>query len=158
MTSALDFRSTLGQFPTGVTIVTALNRQGQPMGMTVSSFNSVSLDPKLVLWSIDKSALSFDDFLAAKHYSIHVLKEEQQTLCLQFATRDIDKFANVEIGVNDQNIPVIPDVLARFDCEIEHQYDGGDHIILVGKVLNHFSSEGTPLVFHAGQFKTLNHS
>ena len=96
--STLDFRNALGSFATGVTVVTALGRNGQKVGMTANSFNSVSLDPALVLWSIGRDTNCFDDFMAAEAFAIHVLAEDQQELSNRFAKTGTDRFANLEVS------------------------------------------------------------
>ena len=133
-----DFRNALGQFATGVTVVTTVDAQGQPVGMTVSSFNSVSLDPALVLWSLGKHAGCFPAFAQASHYAIHVLASHHQELALQFARRGVD-------------VPLLDDALATFECRARSQYAEGDHLILVGEVLAcHHAAHPEPLLYHRG--------
>ncbi len=148
----LKFRSALGQFPTGVTIVTTLDAEGGKVGMTASSFNTVSLDPPLVLWSIAKSAYSYDSFMAAKHFAIHVLTAGQAELSNLFAQTGADKFELIDCGTGLANIPILPKFAACFQCDTEHRYDGGDHTILVGRVIDFESHETEPLLFHRGNY------
>jgi len=150
-----EFRQTLGRFPTGVTIITCLNENGEPVGMTASSFNSVSLDPPLVLWSIDKRAYSLQAFTNASHYAIHVLGEHQQDLSNQFARQGADKFSGVALAEGLAGVPLLTDYCARFQCRNLHQYEGGDHIILVGQVLDFSATEQSPLLFHRGRYARL---
>jgi flavin reductase (DIM6/NTAB) family NADH-FMN oxidoreductase RutF len=150
-----EFRQTLGCFPTGVTIITCLTATGEPVGMTASSFNSVSLDPPLVLWSIDKRALSLQAFTQAKHYAIHVLAGHQQDLSNQFARQGADKFSGVSVTEGIAGVPLLTEYCARFQCQTEHQYEGGDHIILVGRVLDFKATEYNPLLFHRGRYALL---
>ncbi|GMG86478.1 flavin reductase family protein [Biformimicrobium ophioploci] len=145
-------RSALGQFPTGVTVVTALDPQGQPVGMTASSFNAVSLDPALVLWSISHDALSYPVFSRCEHFAIHVLKREQQHLSDLFASRGADKFGQCDWRPGLAGLPLLDDSAALFQCRAEHRYPGGDHTILVGRVLALSNSGGEPLVFHGGNY------
>ncbi|HBW62346.1 flavin reductase family protein [Comamonas kerstersii] len=146
-----DFRNALGQFATGVTVVTTVDAQGQPVGMTVSSFNSVSLDPALVLWSLGKHAGCFPAFAQASHYAIHVLASHHQELALQFARRGVDRFAGVAWHANAQGVPLLDDALATFECRARSQYAEGDHLILVGEVLAcHHAAHPEPLLYHRG--------
>jgi flavin reductase (DIM6/NTAB) family NADH-FMN oxidoreductase RutF len=151
----IDFRNALGSFTTGITIVTALGRDGQKIGMTVNSFNSVSLDPALVLWSIARDANCFEDFINAKSFAIHILSADQQDISNRFAKSGEDKFAGIESSEGLSGVPILPHYSACFQCNLEHQYEGGDHIILVGKVLKFVDNGHDPLVFYRGQYKTV---
>lgn len=148
-------RKTLGRFATGVTIMTTRDSVGNPVGMTANSFNSLSLDPPLVLWSIAKSSSNFEVFNEADHFAVHVLHEDQEQLSNQFATKDIDRFENVDHEQGDDGLPVLKDYHARFQCEVASRYDGGDHIIMVGHVKNVEESEGKPLMFYQGRYARL---
>jgi 3-hydroxy-9,10-secoandrosta-1,3,5(10)-triene-9,17-dione monooxygenase reductase component len=153
--SAIDpraFRNALGQFATGVTIVTACGPNGERVGATVSSFNSVSLDPPLVLWSLDKRAFSRTVFESSTHFAVHVLKLEQKQLAQRFAMRGSDKFDGLECGGGLGNAPLLGDCAACFECETRHRYDGGDHVIFVGEVKRFGHAAVAPLVFHGGAF------
>lgn len=151
----IDFRNALGSFTTGITIVTALGKDGQKIGMTANSFNSVSLDPALVLWSIAKDSSCFEDFIAAKSFAIHVLSDEQQELSNRFAKSGADKFAGIECHNGLSGVPILPHYSACFQCSLEHQYEGGDHIILVGKVIEFVDNGHNPLVFYRGQYSAI---
>jgi 3-hydroxy-9,10-secoandrosta-1,3,5(10)-triene-9,17-dione monooxygenase reductase component len=150
-----QFRNALGAFPTGVTVVTTLDRDGNKVGMTANSFNSVSLDPMLVLWSVAKSANAFDAFNSAEHFAIHILSESQQAVSSQFASKGVDRFEGVGHSLGHGGVPVLDDYCARFECDIEHRYEGGDHIILVGRVQAFDQQDKAPLVFHAGRYAEL---
>ena len=152
--SERDFRNALGQFATGVTVVTALDAQGRPAGMTVSSFNSVSLAPALVLWSLSNRAGNYPVFAHAKHYAIHVLASDQKDLALQFSQRGIDRFAGVDWVPNAQGVPLLSNALAIFECRARSQYPEGDHLILVGEVLAcRHASDTDPLLYHGGAMR-----
>jgi 3-hydroxy-9,10-secoandrosta-1,3,5(10)-triene-9,17-dione monooxygenase reductase component len=156
--SAIDpiqLRNAFGTFITGVTIVTCRDPQGKPVGMTANSFSSVSLDPPLCLWSIAKTATNFEAFHTGTHFAIHILHSGQEQLSRHFATKNIDKFLDVPFDIGAGNTPVLPDYSARFECEVEHRYAGGDHIILVGKILAFDNLDKEPLVFFKGQYKQL---
>lgn len=146
------FRAALGAFATGVTVITTVGRDGQPIGLTANSFNSVSLDPPLVLWSLAKKAFSLQDFVEARHWAVHVLSAEQEHLSNRFARAGEDKFAGVDLEFSAEGIPLLPDCAARFECSSTFQYEGGDHLIFVGEVLQFEKNELAPLVFHAGSY------
>lgn len=150
-----EFRNALGQFPTGVTIVTTRDAKGTNVGMTASSFNTVSLDPPLVLWSIGKDAASYDTFMASEHFAIHVLAAGQDNLSNLFAQKGQDKFENIDCREGLQGLPILPDFAACFQCQVEHRYAGGDHTILVGRVMDFESHDREPLLFHGGRYKEI---
>lgn len=149
---ARAFRDALGAFATGVTIVTTQGRDGRPVGVTASSFNAVSLDPPLVLWSLARSAKSHDDFCASDHFAIHVLAAHQDALSNRFARSGEDKFDGVEWRPGEGGVPILADHAAVFECRTRHRYDGGDHVILVGEVMTFARSDHAPLLFHAGRY------
>lgn len=146
------FRRTLGLFTTGVTIITARTADGEPVGVTANSFSSVSLDPPLVLWSLAKNARSRDVFTAAEFFAIHILSAGQDDLSNRFASRGEDKFAGIEVQDGLGGTPLLSGCSARMQCRTVHQYEGGDHIIFVGEVVDLVSSDVTPLVFQAGKY------
>jgi flavin reductase (DIM6/NTAB) family NADH-FMN oxidoreductase RutF len=153
--SAQAMRSAMGLFATGVTIVTAISAQGEAIGLTANSFNSVSLAPPLVLWSLGLKASSLAAFMQAKHYAIHVLAVEQKALAERFASKAVDRFAGVDWQPGIGGAPVLPGCAAVFECSNKSQYPEGDHVILVGQVLacRHDASRA-PLLFHGGKFYT----
>ncbi len=147
-----EFRDALGQFATGITIVTALNAAGQPVGLTASSFNSVSLSPPLVLWSLAHGASTMAAFLGCTHYAIHVLAADQLALANRFAQRGIDRFDGVDHLTGLTGVPLLPGALATFECRNRSQHDEGDHVIFVGEVQHcHPLRHGLPLLYHRGQ-------
>ena len=147
-----EFRSALAQFATGVTIITARGSSGECVGATVSSFNSVSLDPPLVLWSLDKRAFSRPEFESSTHFAVHVLTLEQRELAQRFARRGIDKFAGLACQPGLGGAPLLGECAACFECETRYRYDGGDHLIFVGEVKRFERIYGNPLIFHGGAF------
>ena len=153
--SSQELRNALGSFATGVTIVAALGREGQKVGMTANSFNSVSLEPALVLWSIGRTTNCFDDFIAAQTFAIHVLAEDQQPLSNLFAMTGSDRFAGLDCSEGLAGVPILPHYSSCFQCTIEHQYDGGDHVIMVGRVIELHDSGLRPLLFHRGDYANL---
>lgn len=147
-----EYRSALGRFATGVTIVTTCDSAGAPVGVTANSFTSVSLDPPLVLWSLARTSRSLDAFAQGIGFAIHILGEAQQDLALRFAARAADKFSECSWRAGANGVPLLDDCLARIECTTTHQHDGGDHVILLGRVDAFHHGEGAPLVFYAGQF------
>jgi 3-hydroxy-9,10-secoandrosta-1,3,5(10)-triene-9,17-dione monooxygenase reductase component len=149
---ARRYRSALGAFATGVTIVTTRDEQARDIGLTANSFNSVSLDPPMVLWSLAKSARSLPAFLAASHFAVHVLAADQEELSLRFATRGSEKFAGLDIERGASQVPLLRGCSARFQCRTAFRHEGGDHVIFVGAVEAFDHSDRPPLVFHGGRY------
>lgn len=146
------FRQALGAFTTGVTIVTTVDTTGKDVGVTANSFNSVSLDPPLVLWSLDKNSSNFDAFITARHFTVHILASDQETLASRFAQRGVNRFEGLTPLRGAGGVAVLHGCAARFECSMRHQYEGGDHIIFVGEVLNFDHAPLEPLVFKRGRF------
>ena len=144
------YRNTLGLFVTGISIVTAVDEKKNPIGMTVNSFASVSLNPALVLWSIDKAQPSFNTFLNAKGYAVNILNKNQLDLCSNFSKPSDDKFKDIEWYYSKNGFPLISNSLAWFDCLSWAQYPGGDHEILVGKVTSYDQNKNDPLTYWNG--------
>lgn len=144
------YRDALGKFATGVTVITARTEHG-PVGMTANSFASVSLDPALVLWSVAKTSGRYQVFKNAQHFAIHVLRENQSELALDFA-KNADAFSNCEWRDNEYGVPLLRHSLARFECALETTHDGGDHTIIIGRVIGFSKQEGNSLVFASGGF------
>ena len=149
---ARRFRSALGAFATGVTIVTTRDGQGEDIGLTANSFNSVSLDPPMVLWSLAKNARSLPAFLAASHFAVHVLAADQEELSLRFARRGSEKFAGLDLERGPSRVPLLRGCSARFQCRTAFRHEGGDHVIFVGAVEAFDHSDHPPLVFHGGRY------
>ncbi|WP_067517027.1 flavin reductase [Endozoicomonas ascidiicola] len=146
------FRSALGTFTTGVTIITTVSEDGDLIGLTANSFNSVSLEPPLILWSLAKSSAAVPFFTESKNWNVHVLSVEQEALSTRFATKGEDKFAGLDYEEGINNVPLLNNCTARFQCRTAFTYDGGDHIILVGEVLNFDKSDLPPLVYQDGHY------
>ncbi len=152
---AFQFRAALGMFATGVTIITARAADGSLVGLTANSFNSVSLSPPLVLWSLARQAGSLPVFSRGSHYAINILAAEQKELAQRFATRDIDRFAGLAFRDGAGGAPVLDGVAAWFECANRSQYEEGDHVIFVGEVETCGRREGAqPLIFHGGRYYT----
>ncbi len=144
------FRDALGRFATGVTVVTCASDAG-PQGMTVNSFTSLSLTPPLVLWCPAKSANRHDMFTKAAHFSIHILSDAQKDLCIGFA-KDTSPFDTIDWQADANGTPILANTIARFDCTHHAVHDGGDHSILVGRVVKVELGAGDPLVYYQGRF------
>ncbi len=157
--SVLDqrkFRDALGCFATGVAVVTTAT-DGEPIGLTINSFSSVSLDPPLVLWCLDKNSDTLEIFQKSKAFTVNVLRDAHMEVSNKLAKPGDHSLEGVETigGVN--GCPRLVQALAHFECEVDAKHDAGDHIIFVGRVL-HFDRavEGDPLVYHRGSYRALS--
>lgn len=151
-----DFRATLGSFATGVTVLTALAEGGERVGVTISSFNSVSLEPPLILWSLSTGSPNLEVFRRASHYSVNVLAAEQQEISDRFAARSGDRFAGVALREGAHGVPRIEGCCATFECTNHAQYVAGDHLIFIGRVEHFVQDAGKmPLIFHGGRYRVL---
>jgi flavin reductase (DIM6/NTAB) family NADH-FMN oxidoreductase RutF len=145
-----EFRAALGQFATGVTIVTTRDAQGHAVGLTANSFNSVSLEPPLVLWSLSKRSSSLPAFTAGTHFCINVLTAEQRMLAERFASKAVDRFEGVHWRPGSGNAPVIEGVAAAFECFHHSHHDAGDHVIFIGQVERCDRRLGAPPLLFVG--------
>jgi flavin reductase (DIM6/NTAB) family NADH-FMN oxidoreductase RutF len=153
--SSQAFRAALGMFATGVTIVTTRPPDGAPVGVTVSSFNSVSLQPPLVLWSLARTARSLGTFVHSHHYAVNVLAADQQVLAERFATRGADRWSGVAYADGVDGVPLLHGTVATFECFNRSQYTEGDHVIFVGEVEHcQHRADASPLLYHGGRFYT----
>ena len=150
-----EFRAALGMFATGVTIVTARKADGTLVGLTANSFNSVSLSPALVLWSLARAAGSFDTFRNGSHYAINILGADQQAMARRFSEKVDNRFEGVAWESGIGGAPLIQGAIAHFECFNRSQYQEGDHTIFVGEVERCGHTTGaSPLLFHGGKFYT----
>lgn len=150
------FRHALGQFATGVAVITAEGADQAAIGITISSFNSVSVDPPFVLFSIDRRANSLQAMIEAKDYAVNILGRDQEHLSNKFARALEDKWAAVEHTIGHMAAPLITGALAHFECAPYAQYDGGDHVIFVGRVVRfHSHAADDPLIFFRGTYRSL---
>ncbi len=142
----------LGHFATGVTVVAAV-WEGRPVGLSVNSFTSVSLDPPLVAFSASKRSSTWPRIREAGRFCVNVLAEDQEDISRVFATRSADKFRGVGWRPSPAGAPVLMGVLAWIDCSIEAEHDGGDHVLVVGRVLDlDVMEERGPLIFYRGGY------
>ncbi len=146
------FRNIVGNFCTGVTIITTQNDALQPVGFTANSFTSLSLNPKLVLFNIDKKSSSYTTFASAEHFAINILSEDQIDLSKQFSKSGVDRFEGVDYTKDVTGSPILQGSLAYLDCKVKDHYEGGDHTIVVGEVLSADAQPGKPLLFFQGKY------
>jgi flavin reductase (DIM6/NTAB) family NADH-FMN oxidoreductase RutF len=153
--SSQEFRNALGMFATGVTIVTARSADGQLIGLTANSFNSVSLGPPLVLWSLARAAGSLSVFAAGSHYAINVLASDQKDQAERFAAKGADRWSGVEFDEGVGGAPLLRGTAAVFECFNRSRYEEGDHVIFVGEVERcRWRAGASPLLFHGGRYYT----
>ena len=153
-----QFRDALGAFSTGVAIVTGVTASGERLGMTVSSFNSVSISPPLVLFSVAHRAHSFAAWTQVPGYAVNILSQEQEAISNRFARPLVDKWTNTLVFDGDTGVPLLPNALAAFECEAHARYEGGDHEIFVGRVIALRMSplKQQPLVFFGGRYRRID--
>jgi flavin reductase (DIM6/NTAB) family NADH-FMN oxidoreductase RutF len=153
--SSQEFRTSLAMFATGVTIVTARTPAGVLVGLTANSFNSVSLNPPLVLWSLSQAASSMAALSTGSHYAINILAADQKELAQRFASRREDRWLDVPFTEGVCGAPLLTGAAATFECFNRSRYEEGDHVIFVGEVERCSHRPGAaPLLFHGGKFYT----
>jgi flavin reductase (DIM6/NTAB) family NADH-FMN oxidoreductase RutF len=148
-------RNALGEFATGVTVVTARGADGQPVGVTINSFASVSLEPPLVLWSLGQDSASLAVFESCSHFAVNVLAADQIDFSQRFSQPQADRFAGIELELGAGGAPLLPGCCAWFECRNHARYPGGDHVILLGHVENFRREQKPPLIFHSGRYREL---
>ena len=151
-----DFRNALGTFPTGVTIVTTIDKENKPIGFTANSFTSVSLNPQLISICIDKASFNLESFSNGESFAVNVLSESQDQISTTFARPVTDRFEQIEWESRVTGSPIIKGSAAWFDCAKDNFIDSGDHFILIGRVLAFDSTTKTPLVYLRGNYVNLN--
>ncbi len=147
-----QFRQALGQFATGVTVITTRQANGQFYGLTANSFNSLSLEPPLVLWSLSNASSSMATFSGNSHYVINVLAADQGHLAERFAKRLDNRFEGVEFSLSRTGQPILKGAVAWFECHNHRRYPEGDHVIFVGEVEHCELNPAAALIFHCGRF------
>lgn len=152
---ATTFRRTLGMFATGIAIVTARNGRGEPIGLTINSFNSVSLAPPLVVWSLANSSALREDLEACEYYAINILAADQEDLSNRFASRNGDRFAGLRWEEGLGGAPLLEGCCAVFEVRNSQRLPGGDHVVFISEVVRCDRSEQAPLVFFNGQYRQL---
>ena len=147
------FRQVLGNYPTGVTVITALSANGDPLGMVVGTFTSVSLDPPLVGFLPDKKSSSWPSIEAAGHFCVNVLGRDQLALCKGLTRSGADRFSGVEYTISQHNLPVLAGTMVSIECRLHAVQDAGDHWFVTGLVLGLESKrDADPMLFHKGQY------
>ncbi len=141
------FKLALGNYPTGVTVVTACHETNL-IGLTVNSFASVSIDPLLILWSLDKKSQLHPYFMSAEKFAVNILASDQEQLCTLFASKVPDRFAQAKWSTSSLGLPILHDTAAILQCKSFQQIDAGDHTIFIGQVLDITNSQKEPLLYH----------
>lgn len=149
-----ELRRMLTAWTTGVCVVTSSAQDGRPVGKAANSFHSVSLDPPLVGWCVDRASTHYSDWVAASGYVVHVLAEDQEDLVRRFATRGGDKFAGMDWSTGESGLPVLEGAALRLECAMWSTWPAGDHTYLVGEVQSVRRRACPPLVFHQGRITT----
>ncbi len=152
-----DFRDTVGCFATGITIITTIEADGTPIGLTANSFTSLSLDPPMVLFCLDQNVASFDAFQAGGHFAVNILSSAQQDLSSRFAKSGPDKWDGVTFDTWDTGSPILPGCLASMECTVSSISEGGDHVIVIGEVVRMARAHGDvmPLLYFRGGYANL---
>jgi flavin reductase (DIM6/NTAB) family NADH-FMN oxidoreductase RutF len=145
----------LGGVPTGVAVVTARTDDGKPIGITINSFSSVSLEPPLVLWSLAKGSPNLPHFAIGRRHIIHVLADHQDDLARRFSSRSPDKFSGLPFDISQDDIPLLDDCVATFECATRTWYEEGDHVIVIAHVRQIDQREREPLLFWGRKFLLL---
>lgn len=154
--SSREFRDALGCFATGVCVVTAKPDGGEAFGMTINSFASVSLDPPLILWSLQNNSDMYEAFESCTRWAVNILRSDQQGISIQYAKKGDHLLEPTHYRMSPAGIPVMPNTLVSLECELEARYPGGDHAILVARVLEmSHRAGGKPLVFCSGAYREL---
>jgi len=152
-----ELRDALGRFATGVCVITTLDEQQQALGMTANSFSSVSLDPPLVLWALQNSSDHYAAFSSPRYFAINILSSEQQSHSNQYAKKGDHLLDQAHYSSGKYGAPIITDALVSFECELEATHEGGDHLIIVGRVrAMQQRSSGEPLLFFSGGYRELS--
>lgn len=148
-----DYREALGRFATGVAIVTCPGTGDGPVGVTVNSFTSLSLDPPLVLWCLDNATGRGEAFLECDRFAVNVLARGQQALSVRFSETGQHDFAGINYEEGAGGAPILPEALAVLECSVEARHAGGDHTIIVGRVTGLISRDGEPLIYYQGRYR-----
>jgi flavin reductase (DIM6/NTAB) family NADH-FMN oxidoreductase RutF len=146
------FKAVMGNYPTGVTVVTTVGENGVPVGLTVNSFASVSLDPILVLWSIDRRVSSYEIFKKTDKFVIHTLADDQTELCQLFAGKEVERFNHCDWKLSEHSLPVISGAYGVLQCKTFKKVEAGDHLILIGEVIDIKIENKNPLLYHKRNF------
>ncbi len=152
---AREIRNVMGHFATGVTVITTKDSSEKPFGLTVNSFTSLSLDPPLVIVCVDKTVDCYSCFDGSRVFAVNVLGEDQEELSRRFATKGIEKFKGLQWRMGEHGSPLLDGVVATIECKVHRSYEGGDHTIFLGEILNATASGNRPLLFFKGKYNRL---
>lgn len=142
------YKQAMGNYPTGVTVVTAMDENNEPIGLTVNSFASVSIDPILVLWSIDENVSTYETFKNIDRFAINILASDQKDIAFLFTSKEQDRFLNCEWTLSENNLPILNGALATLQCTTHNQIEIGDHTTLFGEVIDLHLEDKDPLLYH----------
>lgn len=142
------YKQAMGNYPTGVTVVTAIDENGDPIGLTVNSFASVSIDPILVLWSIDENVSTYSTFKNIDAFAVNILSSDQKDLAFLFASKEQDRFLNCDWTMSDNGLPILTGALATLQCKTYNHVEIGDHTTLFGEVIDIHLEDSDPLLYH----------
>lgn len=151
-----ELRRIMGHFATGVTVITTISKTGQPLGLTANAFTSVSLEPPLLLISVDKKAESYSSFEESKVFTVNILSDSQESLSRRFAVSGGNKFDGVGYRGGANGAAILNDALAFIECRLYATFDGGDHTLYLGEVQEAETREGKPLLFYRGGYRALS--
>ena len=154
-TDPQELRRVMGHFATGVTIITTRDKDGKPNGLTANAFMSLSLSPPLVLISVDKGATCYACFELQNGFTVNFLSEDQEDISRRFATKGIDKFAGLQWHPGSNGAAILDGALAHVECRISQCYEGGDHTIVIGEILDATAMGDRPLLFYKGKYQRL---
>ena len=150
-----ELRSVMGHFATGVTVITTMDKAGTPFGLTANAFTSLSLNPPLILVCIDKGVQCYSCFEESKIFAVNLLNEDQEELSRRFATKGIEKFAGIEWHKGRHGVALLDGAIGYIECKVARSYEGGDHTIYVGEIVNAAASGDRPLIFFKGKYHRL---
>jgi len=153
--AAQELRRVMGHFATGVTVITTKDGDGAPQGLTANAFMSLSLNPPLVIISVDKGATCYNCFILGNGFAVNFLSEDQEDVSRRFATKGIDKFADLKWHAGSNGAALIDGALGQVECQITACHDGGDHTIVVGEIINAAANGERPLLFFKGKYQKL---
>lgn len=143
------FKNAMANYPTGVTVISTIDENNNPVGLTVNSFASVSIDPLLILWSIDKGVSTFPPFDETDRFAVNILSETQSDIAMTFATKDVDKrFDHCDWELSEHKLPIIKDTAATMQCKVHKKIEAGDHITFIGEIIDIHSDDSLPLLYH----------
>ena len=151
-----ELRRIMGHFATGVTVITTVSKDAAPFGLTANAFMSVSLEPPLLLISVDKKAESYPHFEQSRVFTINILRDDQEGLSRRFAVSGGNKFEGIAYRRGANNVPILEDTLAHIECRLYASYDGGDHTLYLGEILEAETREGKPLLFYRGGYRAFS--